>query len=34
EAFIALANAVIIVRRLIKQAWSTYRWETRPDRRP
>lgn len=34
EAFIALANAVIIVRRLIRQAWSAYRWETRPDRRP
>ncbi len=34
EAFIALANAIIIVRRLIRQAWSTYRWDTRPDRRP
>lgn len=34
EAFIALANAVIIVRRLIRQAWTSYRWDTRPDRRP
>lgn len=34
EAFIALANAIIIVRRLIRHAWSTYRWDTRPDRRP
>lgn len=34
EAFIALANAIIIVRRLIRQAWTTYRWDTRPDRRP
>ena len=34
EAFIALANAVIIVRRLVWQAWSIYRWDTRPDRRP
>ena len=34
EAFIALANAVIIVRRLIRQAWTSYRWETRPARRP
>ena len=34
EAFIALANAVIIVRRLIRQAWTSYRWDTRPARRP
>lgn len=34
DAFIALANAVIILRRFIKQAWSGYRWDTRPDRRP
>ena len=34
EAFIALANAVIIVRRLVREAWITYRWDTRPDRRP
>jgi hypothetical protein len=25
---------VIIVRRLIREAWSRYRWETRPSRRP
>ncbi|MGB7982076.1 MAG: IS5/IS1182 family transposase, partial [Candidatus Nanopelagicales bacterium] len=34
EAFIALANAVIITRRLIRAAWTTHRWDTRPTRRP
>jgi transposase len=34
DAFIALANAIIIVRRLIRTAWTTHRWDTRPDRRP
>jgi transposase len=34
DAFIALANAVIIIRRLIRQAWTTHRWDTRPTRRP
>ena len=34
EAFIALANAVIIKRRLIRCAWTTHRWDTRPTRRP
>jgi transposase len=34
EAFIALANAIIIVRRLIRTAWTTHRWDTRPTRRP
>lgn len=34
DAFIALANAVIIIRRLIRQAWTTHRWDTRPDRKP
>lgn len=34
EAFIALANAVIILRRLIKQAWTSYRWDTRLGRKP
>ena len=33
EAFIALANA-IITRRLIGEAWTRYRWETRPNRKP
>ena len=34
DAFIALANAVIITRRLIRDAWTTHRWDTRPTRRP
>lgn len=34
EAFIALANAIIILRRLICTAWTSHRWDTRPTRRP
>lgn len=34
DAFIALAGAIIITRRLIRQAWTHYRWDTRPTRRP
>src|SRR3954453_9811548 len=34
EAFIALANAVIITRRLLAEAWLTHHWDTRPSRRP
>jgi transposase len=34
DAFIALANAIIIVRRLLRSAWTTHRWDTRPARRP
>lgn len=33
EAFIALANAVIIARRLIREAWVSYRWDTPMARR-
>jgi transposase len=34
EALIALANAVIITRRLLAEAWTTHRWDTRPARQP
>lgn len=34
DAFIALANAVIIIRRLVREARSTHRWDTRPTRKP
>lgn len=34
DAFIALANSVIIIRRLIRQAWVTHRWDDRPARKP
>jgi transposase len=34
DAFLALINAIIITRRLIRQAWTTHRWPTRTTRRP
>lgn len=34
DFYLSLANTVIIVRRLLRQAWTTYRWDTRPPRRP
>lgn len=34
DAFIALAAAIIITRRLIREAWTRYRWDTGPNRRP
>jgi transposase len=34
DFWIALANAVIITGRLLRQAWTLYRWDTRPRRRP
>ena len=30
----AFSSVVIIVRRLIREGWSRYRWEGRPSRRP
>jgi transposase len=34
EAFFDLADTIITVRSLIRQAWTTYRWDARPRRRP
>jgi hypothetical protein len=34
DFWIAFSNVIIIVRRLIRQAWSHYRWEGRPVRCP
>jgi hypothetical protein len=34
EFYLALAHAVIIVRRLIRRAWCRYRWVARPRRCP
>ncbi|KAB1633490.1 IS5 family transposase [Pseudoclavibacter caeni] len=34
DAFIAFANAIIITRRLIAQAWTRYRWNNRPHKQP
>ncbi len=34
DFWVAFSNAVIIVGRLVRKAWSRYRWEGRPSRRP
>jgi|SRR5215207_2427217 len=34
DFWIAFSEVIIIVRRLIRRAWTHYRWETRPTRRP
>lgn len=34
NAMISFANSIIVLRRLIREAWRTYRWETRPKRKP
>jgi IS5 family transposase len=33
-AFFSLAHAIITLRRLIRLAWTAYRWDARPQRRP
>ena len=34
DAFFDLADVIITVRRLIREAWTLYRWDGRPPRRP
>jgi transposase len=34
DFWVAFSEVVIVVRRLIREAWSRYRWESRPHRRP
>jgi transposase len=34
DFWVAFSDVIIIVRRLIREAWTRYRWETRPTRRP
>lgn len=34
DFWVAFSNAILIVGRLIRKAWSRYRWEGRPHRRP
>lgn len=34
EAMISFANSIIIIRRLIREAWVTHRWDARPNRKP
>ena len=33
-SFISLAHTIVTLRRLIRAAWTHYRWDTRPTRRP
>lgn len=34
NALLALMTAIIVIRRLIREAWTTHRWDRRPTRRP
>jgi transposase len=34
DFWVAFSEVVIIVRRLIREGWTRYRWERRPSRRP
>ena len=34
DFWIAFSNVIIIVGRLVRKAWSRYRWQSRPSRRP
>lgn len=34
DFWVAFSEVIIIVRRLIREGWSRYRWESRPPRRP
>jgi transposase len=34
DAFLALTHAIITLRRLLRCAWTLYRWDSRPARRP
>lgn len=34
EFWVALSEVVVIVRRLVREGWTRYRWEGRPSRRP
>ena len=34
DAFFDLADTIITVRRLIRESWTLYRWDSRPAKRP
>ena len=34
DFWIAFSTVIIVVRRLIQEAWTRYRWDGRPCRRP
>ena len=34
DFWVAFSDVIIVVRRLIREGWMRYRWESRPPRRP
>lgn len=34
DALISLANSIIVIRRLIREAWLSHRWDSKPKRKP
>ncbi|MFF3159651.1 hypothetical protein [Streptomyces sp. NPDC057910] len=34
EAYLSMIHAIITLRRLIRQAWTLHRWDSRPSKRP
>jgi len=34
DFWLSLSDTIIIVRRLVRESWTRYRWEGRPSRRP
>ncbi len=34
DFWVAFSDAIVIVRRLVREGWTRYRWERRPSRRP
>jgi hypothetical protein len=34
DFWVAFSEVIIIVRRLIREGWMRYRWESRPPRQP
>jgi hypothetical protein len=34
DFWLTFSNVIIIVGRLVRKAWTHYRWESRPSRRP
>ena len=34
DFWVALSDVIVIVRRLVREGWTRYRWEGRPSRRP
>jgi hypothetical protein len=34
DFWLTFAGVIVIVGRLIREAWTRYRWETRPVRKP